>query len=103
VTAPLHGFPSAAAYYEASSSVRYLVGIRTPTLLLHAEDDPFLPPDSIPLREADANPALRLVLHGLGGHVGFLEGTPWAPRFWADEESARFFAHHFVDASRRLL
>jgi predicted alpha/beta-fold hydrolase len=103
VTAPLHGFPSAAAYYEASSSVRYLVGIRTPTLLLHAEDDPFLPPDSIPLREADANPALRLVLHGLGGHVGFLEGTPWAPRFWADEESARFFAHHFVDASGPLL
>jgi predicted alpha/beta-fold hydrolase len=98
VTAPLHGFESAADYYEVSSSLRYLAGVRTPTLLLHAVDDPFLPPRCIPAREADMSPALQLVLHRRGGHVGFLEGTPWRPRFWADEESARFLAHRLLDA-----
>ena len=91
-TAPLHGFASAAAYYEECSSARYLHAIETPTLLLHAVDDPFLPPESIPQREAERNPALHLELQRRGGHVGFLEGTPWRPAFWADEEAARFLA-----------
>jgi predicted alpha/beta-fold hydrolase len=60
--------------------------------MLHAEDDPFLPPGSIPREEAEANATTQLVLHRSGGHVGFLEGTPWRPRFWADEEAARFLA-----------
>jgi hypothetical protein len=92
VTAPLHGFPSAAAYYEACSSVRYLAGISTPTLLLHAVDDPFLPAEAVPRQEAGRNRALHLALEARGGHVGFLEGTPWRPSFWGDEEAARFLA-----------
>jgi len=100
VTAPLHGFGSAADYYEAASSARYLAGVRTPTLLLHAVDDPFLPAGAIPRAESERNPALRLVVHERGGHVGFLEGTPRRPAFWGDEESARFLAHGFLDASR---
>ncbi|MGE0160780.1 MAG: YheT family hydrolase [Gemmatimonadales bacterium] len=92
VTAPLHGFASAADYYERSSSARYLEAVRVPTLMLHAEDDPFLPPAAIPREETRRNGALQLVLHRSGGHVGFLEGAPWRPRFWADEEAARFLA-----------
>ncbi len=90
VTAPLHGFGSASEYYAHSSSVRYLEGVGVPTLLLHALDDPFLPPDSIPAPEAASNPHLHLTLQSLGGHVGFLEGTPGRPSFWAEEEGARF-------------
>jgi predicted alpha/beta-fold hydrolase len=97
VTAPLHGFVGAADYYERSSSVRYLRAVRVPTLMLHAEDDPFLPPTSIPREEAEANATVQLVLHQSGGHVGFLEGTPWRPRFWADEEAARFLATRLED------
>jgi predicted alpha/beta-fold hydrolase len=92
VTAPLHGFASAAAYYAECSSARYLGGVATPTLMLHAVDDPFLPADAIPCREAEQNPALHLVLQRSGGHVGFLEGTPWRPVFWADEEAPRFLS-----------
>ena len=103
VTAPLHGFESAAAYYEESSSVRYLSGIDTPTFLLHAVDDPFLPPDSIPHRETEANPVLVLALERCGGHVGFLEGTPWDPSFWAEEEAARFLADHLLSESGRAI
>jgi predicted alpha/beta-fold hydrolase len=92
ITAPLNGFASAEDYYARASSSGYLEGVRVPTLLLHATDDPFLPPPSIPANRAAGNPALQLVLHDRGGHVGFLEGPPWKPTFWADEEGARFLA-----------
>jgi len=98
VTAPLHGFASAAAYYEDASSIRYLEGVSVPTLLLHAEDDPFLPPDFIPRAQAQGHPWLHLALQRLGGHVGFLGGTPRSPTFWAEEEGARFLAEHLGGA-----
>jgi len=92
VTAPLNGFRDATDYYTRSSSGSVLPRVRVPTLLLHASDDPFLPPESIPVEDAHENPKLTLALQPRGGHVGFLEGTPWSPRFWGDEEGARFLA-----------
>lgn len=92
VTAPLHGFSGAAEYYAVSSSVRYLEGVGVPALLLHAVDDPFLPPEDIPRREAEANPHVQLALQPVGGHVGFLEGSLRNPSFWAEEEGARFLS-----------
>lgn len=92
VTAPLNGFTDASAYYEACSSERFLHGIRVPTLLLHARNDPFLPPEAIPEATARANASLSLSLEERGGHVGFVEGLPWAPRFWADAAGADFLA-----------
>jgi predicted alpha/beta-fold hydrolase len=92
MTAPLHGFASAEEYYARSSSAAFLERIRVSTLMLHAEDDPFLPSASIPRGPASRNASLELVVQRTGGHVGFLEGTPWRPRFWADEEAARFLA-----------
>jgi hypothetical protein len=91
-TAPIHGFQGAADYYARSSSQRFLRRIRVPTLLLHAADDPFLPASAFPARECASNPQLTVVMTGRGGHVGFVEGTPWAPRFWAEEQAARFLA-----------
>jgi uncharacterized protein len=92
VTAPLHDFRDAADYYACCSSAGYLEGIRVPTLLIHALDDPFLPAEAIPARVARENPALTLELTERGGHVGFLSGAPWAPRFWGDERAANFVA-----------
>lgn len=91
-TAPLHGFEGAEAYYRASSSAAFLPDIRVPTLLLHSLDDPFLPPGAVPRAAMEENPWLSPVLTEVGGHVGFLEGTPWNPSFWGDEETARFLA-----------
>lgn len=99
-TAPLHGFDSAAAYYARASSAGFLDQIDVPTLMIHAEDDPFLPPDAIPVDAARRNPALHLALQSRGGHVGFMEGTPWSPRFWAEEEAARFLAGHLKNARK---
>jgi predicted alpha/beta-fold hydrolase len=91
-TAPLHGFADAAEYYRLSSSARYLERVRVPTLLLHAEDDPFLPPHALPRDAIARNPHLVPVITPRGGHVGFIGGPPWAPRFWAEAEAVRFLA-----------
>ncbi len=91
-TARIHGFRDASEYYRLCSGAAFVAGIRVPTLVLHALDDPFLPPAAFPTAALEANPAITAVVHPLGGHVGFLEGPPWAPRHWGDEEGARFLA-----------
>ncbi len=92
-TAPLHGFRDAAHYYADSSAARFLGGVRVPTLVVHSLDDPFLPAEAVPRKALEANPWLVPELTERGGHVGFLQGPPWAPRFWAEEEVARFLGH----------
>jgi predicted alpha/beta-fold hydrolase len=92
VTAPLHGFQDADHYYAASSSGPVLSDIRVPTLLIHAMDDPFLPPDRVPTRAAEANPWLHPAFLDRGGHVGFVEGPVWRPRFWAERTASGFLA-----------
>jgi uncharacterized protein len=91
-TAPLHGFRDAADYYEQCSSARYIEAIRVPTLLLQAEDDPFLPAAHLPRKAAAGNVWVTPVFVRTGGHVGFIGGSPLRPRFWAEEEAARFLA-----------
>jgi predicted alpha/beta-fold hydrolase len=74
-TAPMHGFDSAETYYQYASSGRYLAGIRVPTLLVNAQNDPFLPASCYP-REVAANSAyVFLETPPDGGHVGFAESS----------------------------
>lgn len=96
MTAPIHGFADAADYYRRSSSAGFLGGIRVPTLLLHSEDDPFLPTSALPLEAVRTNPYLTAVFTKSGGHVGFIGGTPWAPTHWAETEGARFLASRLM-------
>jgi predicted alpha/beta-fold hydrolase len=91
-TAPLHGFANAQDYYARSSSARYLAGVRVPTLLIHAADDPFLPASAVPHAAVAANPVLAAAFTARGGHVGFVAGPPWAPVFWAERRAAEFLA-----------
>ncbi len=97
-TAPLHGFASAEDYYARSSSRGFLASIRVPTLLVHALDDPFLPPGSVPRGEVRDSHWLEGAWTERGGHVGFIGGTPWRPDFWAERQAARFLASHLVQA-----
>ncbi len=91
ITAPLHGFADAADYYRRSSSGRLLPGIRVPTLLVQALDDPFVPAEATTRWLGGAPPDLRAAVTAGGGHVGFAAGArPLRPRFWAEETVAGF-------------
>lgn len=92
LTAPLNGFRDAQHYYDESSAQRWLGDVRTPTLLLHAVDDPFLPRERIPRRIMERNEYLHPVLTERGGHVGFVRGGPGRLAFWAERAAADFLA-----------
>ncbi|HEY5544744.1 MAG TPA: alpha/beta fold hydrolase [Gemmatimonadaceae bacterium] len=95
-TAPLHGFRDAADYYAQCSSIRFLVGIRRPTLLLSARDDPFNSDEVLRDVEeiAGTNPYVHVEFHRRGGHVGFVGGTPWHPAYYVESRVGSFLAPH---------
>ncbi|MDB5236648.1 MAG: alpha/beta hydrolase [Hymenobacter sp.] len=74
-TAPMHGFDSADAYYRYSSSGHYLSGIQVPTLLVNAQNDPFLPASCFPRDVAARSSFVFLETPPEGGHVGFAESN----------------------------
>ncbi len=87
-TAPLHGFPSAAAYYASCSSGPVLHQIARPTLLVSAKDDPMVPGPLPTIREGQ----VQALFTDHGGHVGFLAGSPLRPRFWAEAQAISFLS-----------
>ena len=91
LTARIHGFAGAADYYSQSSSGRFVESVRIPLLLLSAADDPFIPPSCVPRPK---NPLVTVELSRRGGHLGFVEGPPWRPRFYAETRTIEFLARH---------
>ena len=95
VTGPVHGFASAADYYARSSSMGFLDRIRVPTLLLNAQNDPFLPRTVLHKVRAIAagNPYLQCEFPAHGGHVGFIAGPhPWRADYWMERHSLDWLA-----------
>jgi uncharacterized protein len=93
ITAPLNGFQDADDYYRRCSCIGYLKGIETPTLILHARDDPFMPPGTTP-QPGELGPGISLELCKYGGHVGFIRGrSPWSLEYWMESRVCDFLAH----------
>jgi uncharacterized protein len=93
VTVPMHGFDSVAAYYASASAGPDLGRVAIPSLILHAEDDPMVPIETIRnhLRAASAAVEVRVTRHG--GHLGFiadLQERSWT-QTWAIRETLAFF------------
>jgi predicted alpha/beta-fold hydrolase len=72
VTAPLHGFEGAEDYYWRASAGPLLGELELPTLVLHADDDPFMPPGLFERLPRPAE-AVRVEIARQGGHAGFIE------------------------------
>lgn len=72
-TSKAHEFEGAMDYYEKSSSLRFLPGIKVPTLIINAKNDGFLSENSSPKDIAETNPFLYLEMPEYGGHVGFVQ------------------------------
>ena len=70
-TAPRHGYADARDFYDANSSQNFLGGIHTETLLIHAQDDPFVPATPYLEHTWSKTPRLTPLLPKSGGHLGF--------------------------------
>jgi uncharacterized protein len=91
VTAPRNGYAGATEYYRSNSAAQFLDAITTPTLLIHALDDPWVPAAPYLARDWRRNPQLVLLLPPHGGHVGFHGRDSHVP--WHDRCIAEFFAN----------
>ena len=89
-TAPVHGFNSAEDYYEKCSSKQFLKDIHTPTLIIHANDDPFMTSEILPTTE-ELSPSVEVELSAHGGHVGFIAGTLFKPEYWLEKRVVTYF------------
>jgi predicted alpha/beta-fold hydrolase len=90
VTAPLNGFADETDYWTKASSGPFLKDIRVPTLLIHAEDDPFFPARLLPYEEFRKSDYLVPLIVPGGGHVGFVAGPPWKWDAWLEARTLDF-------------
>jgi uncharacterized protein len=90
-TAPHFGFRDASDYYHRASAMRVIDRIRVPTLIIAAENDPFVPPG--PFRDPliAANPQITLILTTHGGHCGFVtDASNGDDGYWAEGRIVAF-------------
>lgn len=91
-TAVHAGFKDAADYYARASALPVVPQISVPTLVIHAQDDPFIPFHSFRAPAIGDNPYVILLAPRHGGHVGFLnEKTQGEDRHWAENRIVEFF------------
>ncbi|MCU0337031.1 MAG: alpha/beta fold hydrolase, partial [Sediminibacterium sp.] len=87
-TAPLHGYDNALDFYEKASVGPLLHQIKIPSLIVQAENDPFLLPSCMPIDTANDHPFLYLEMPEKGGHCGFMEkGQLYT---WAEKRALLF-------------
>jgi len=94
VNVPMHGFASVDDYYRRASAGPFVRDIRVPTLIVHAEDDPMVPPWCVRPWLRDAPEAVEQVWSDRGGHVGWFGGLreqDWVET-WAIQRVREFVA-----------
>jgi hypothetical protein len=95
VTARLFGFADERDYWRRSSSGPFLAGIRRPTLLINAVNDPFVPPATLPRAAVEGSPWLEALFPREGGHAGFLDGGRGRAS-WAERRAIAFLRRHLA-------
>ena len=84
-----NGFGTADGYYATCSAERFLPEIRVPTLVIHAQNDPWIPAAPYLRFDWSQNRRLMPLLPKSGGHVGFhARGDRLA---WHDRSALEFF------------
>jgi predicted alpha/beta-fold hydrolase len=93
-TAPAHGFKNAYDYWKKNSSKQFIPSIKTPTLLITSQDDPFLSNSCIPVKEAKNNSNFVLEPTSYGGHVGFNSSFSNKKNHWLEKRIIGFLNDH---------
>jgi predicted alpha/beta-fold hydrolase len=94
ITAPRSGYRDAVDYYHRASALRVVGEIRVPTLIITAQDDPFVPFASFRDPALTTNPDITLVTPPKGGHCGFISRAGGEERFWAEARVVEFCQQH---------
>ncbi len=89
VTAPANGIAGAEDYYRLHSAGGFVDQITVPTLLIHAENDPWIPVADYHSREWPAEGPISLLIANDGGHVGFHAKDHKVP--WQERVAAQYF------------
>ncbi len=92
-TAPIHGFKNAEDYWQQCSSKQFIPSIKIPTLIVNAQNDPFLADGCYPIEESNKNRHVSLEMPEHGGHVGFVEFNRQNV-YWSEKRTL-----HFLDAT----
>lgn len=90
ITAPCFGFKDAEEYYQAASAKKVIGKVTVPLLVMTAQDDPFVPLESLLRAKVEENPCVRFVAPEHGGHCGFVSRFAGPERFWAEERIVEF-------------
>lgn len=88
-TGPLHGFLDAEIYYQTNSALQFLPDIQVPTLVLNAQNDPFLSPSCYPIQLAQQLDQVHFEFPIQGGHVGFMQSDSEQP-FYSEARAVEF-------------
>jgi predicted alpha/beta-fold hydrolase len=90
ITARYCGFRDAQDYYTRAASAQFLDRIAVPTLILHAEDDPFIRilPDT--RQKLMRNPHITYLETRHGGHCAFLAAANGYDGRWAERQAIAF-------------
>ncbi|MDN5943197.1 MAG: hypothetical protein L0H94_15065, partial [Nitrospira sp.] len=90
-TAPDGGYASGADYYNRVGACHVVESIAVPTLIITAQDDPFIPYPMFTVPPIQRNSRIRVIAPRHGGHCGFLQ---WASNgedsFWAENRIMDF-------------
>jgi predicted alpha/beta-fold hydrolase len=101
ITATYCGFCDASDYYSKSSAMRVVSNIRIPTLVVTAQDDPFVPFDGFSNPALINNTNIQLLAPTSGGHCAFISRYGGENRFWAEGRVMDFFRKHSTAAFDR--
>ncbi len=92
-TAPYFGFRDAEDYYQRASAMRVVGRITVPTLIIAAEDDPFVPAVMFDDPVVRNNPHITAVVTRHGGHCGFIAAPGGDDDgYWAESSIVAFAA-----------
>ncbi len=88
---PYNGFRDARDYYARASSLPLIKRIRVPTLIIQAQDDPFIPFEPFTNSSISDHQSVILLKPRYGGHVAFCGiRQPGEDRAWAENRAVEF-------------
>lgn len=90
ITARSCAFEGADDYYARSSAMHFLAAIRMPTLILTAQNDPFVPFRIFQTSAIADNRNIQLVAPAHGGHCAFISQEKGDERFWSEARIVEF-------------